>query len=290
MDKLQFAKNLYLCAMLAKRYHIPLLFIAFIFIAFSCSQYEKVIKSEDVNFKFAKTFEYYNKGDYVKAGTLFEQLAPLTRGTRKADSVYFFQAMTQYKLNDYIIAGHYFNQFTQYYENSHFIEEAAYMEAYCYYMQSPRPELDQTSTYQALDAFRLYMIRYPASPRVTDCQRIILELNEKLMEKSFLSAKLYYNIDDYKAAIVALNTGLVDFPETKYREEIMFMLLKSKYLLAVKSIQSKQTERYQDAVDEYFAFITEFPESKNKKEAEDMYQIASQYIKDKETDKELTDN
>ena len=115
-------------------------------------------------------------------------------------------------------------------------------------------------------------------------------VNEKLMEKSFLSAKLYYNIDDYKAAIVALNICLVDFPETKYREEIMFMLLKSKYLLAEKSIQAKQTERYQDAVDEYFAFITEFPESKNKKEAEDMYQIASQYIKDKETDKELTDN
>ncbi len=287
---MHFAKNLYLCAMLIKRYNIPLLFLLAVFVAGSCSQYEKVIKSEDVNFKFTKTFEYYNKGDYVKAGTLFEQLAPLTRGTRKADSVYFFQAMTQYKLSDYIIAGHYFNQFTQYYENSHFIEEAAYMEAYCYYMQSPRPELDQTSTYQALDAFRLYMIRYPASPRVTDCQRIIRELYEKLMEKSFLSAKLYFNINDYKASIVALNGCLVEFQDTKYREEIMFMLLKSKYLLAVKSIQAKQTERFQDAVDEYFAFITEFPESKNKKEAEDMYQSASRYIKDKDPDKELTDN
>jgi outer membrane protein assembly factor BamD len=224
----------------------------------------------------------------VKAGTLFDQLTPLTRGTRRADSVFFYQAMTQYKLNDYIIAGHYFNTFVGTYENSGFIEEAAYMEAYCYYLQSPRPELDQTSTYQALDAFRLYMIRYPGSSRITDCLRIILELNEKLMEKAFISAKLYYNIENYKASIVALDACLSDFPESKYREEIMFMLLKSKYLLAVNSISSKQTERFQDAVDEYYSFVAEFPESPSKREAEAIYHDASKYIT--ETDKETLNN
>jgi outer membrane protein assembly factor BamD len=164
------------------------------------------------------------------------------------------------------------------------------MEAMCYYMQSPRPELDQTSTYQALDAFRLYMIRYPTSPRIADCQRILRELNEKLMEKSFISARLYYNIDDYKAAIVAFSNCLIDFPDTKYREEIMFLLLKSKYLLAIKSILAKQTERYQDTVDEYYSFITEYPESKNKKEADQIYEDASKHIKDKDTENELTNN
>jgi outer membrane protein assembly factor BamD len=270
--------------MFAKRLNTGAIALLSALLAFSCSQYEKVIKSEDVNLKFTKAFNYYESGDYVKAGTLFDQLAPLTRGTRRADSVYFFQAMTQYKLNDYIIAGHYFNTFVKMYENSHFIEEAAYMEAYCYYLQSPRVELDQATTYQALDAFRLYMIRYPESPRITDCQRIIRELNEKLMEKSYLSAKLYYNLDDYKAAIVALNASLIDFPESVYREDIMFMLLKSKYLLAVNSIYSKQMERFQDTVDEYYSFITEFPESKNKKEADEIYRISSEYIGSKDSE------
>ncbi len=287
---MNFSKKLYLCAMLINRFHKALIFLFTAIIAISCSQYEKVIKSDDVNLKFSKAFYYYNKGDFVKAGALFDQLAPLTRGTRKADSIFFYQAMTQYKLNDYIIAGHYFSNFTTLYENSKFIEEAAYMEAYCYYLQSPRPELDQTPTYQALDAFRLYMIKYPTSPRVTDCQRILKELNEKLMEKSYLSAKLYYYLNDYKASIVSFNNCLIEFPETKYREEIMFLLLKSKFMLASKSIQSKQTERYQDTVDEYYSFITEFPESKNKKEADDMYAVASKYIKDKDTVNELTDN
>jgi outer membrane protein assembly factor BamD len=266
--------------MLKNQFYTVLLVTLVTVAAFSCSQYEKVTKSEDANLKFTKAFEYYNKGDYVKSGALFDQLAPLTRGTRRADSVFFFQAMSQYKLEDYIISGHYFTAFVNMYQNSRFIEEAAYMEAYCYYMQSPRPELDQVSTNLALDAFRLYMIRYPKSPTITDCQRIILELNEKLMEKAFLSAKLYFNLSDYKAAIVALNNCLTDYPDSKYREEIMFMVLKSKYQLALNSVHNKQTERFQDMVDEYYSFVAEFPKSRNKKDADDMYQESSKYIKD----------
>ena len=270
--------------MVKNQLYTALLVLLMALTSFSCSQYEKVVKSEDVNLKYTKAFEYYNKGDYVKSGALFDQLAPLTRGTRRADSVFFFQAMSQYKLTDYIIAGHYFNVFVGLYQNSRFIEEATYMEAYCYYLQSPRPELDQIPTNQALDAFHLYMIRYPKSAKIADCQQIVTELNEKLMEKAFLSAKLYYNLSDYKASIVALNNCLVDFPETKLREEIMFLILKSKYLLALNSINVKQTERFQDLVDEYFSFVAEYPNSKNKKDADVMYKESSKYIKDKDTE------
>jgi outer membrane protein assembly factor BamD len=104
------------------------------------------------------------------------------------------------------------------------------------------------------------------------------------MEKAFLSAKLYYNLSDYKASIVALNNCLADFPETKLREEIMFLILKSKYYLALNSIHIKQTERFQDMVDEYYSFVAEYPNSKNKKDAEVMYKESSKYIKDKDTE------
>lgn len=266
--------------MFKKHTHNAFIIILAVFASFSCSQYERVMKSEDANLKFTTAFNYYHKGEFVKAGSLFDQLAPLTRGTRRADSVYFFQAMTQYKLSDYIIASHYFNSFVTMYQNSRFIEEAAYMESLCYYLQSPRPELDQSNTLMALDAFRLFMIKYPKSERIADCQRYLKELNEKLMEKAFISAKLYYNLNNYKAAIVALNNCLIDFPDSKYREEIMFMVLKSKYLLATNSVQSKQTERFQDTVDEYYSFIAEYPASSNKKEAEDIYKESSRYIKE----------
>src|SRR5512145_1319928 len=113
--------------MLQKHISIIIIALTVVVLALSCTGYEKVVKSDDANLKYTKAFYYYNRGDYVKAGTLFDQLAPMVRGTRRADSVFYFQAMTQYKLSDYIIAGHYFQNFVDMYGNSPLVEEAAYM-------------------------------------------------------------------------------------------------------------------------------------------------------------------
>jgi len=270
--------------MLKKPVYISLLFLFSVVFTFSCSQYEKLLKSDDYNLKYTKAFEYYNKGDYLRAGNIFDQIAPVFRGTKKADSVYYFQAMSNFKQRDYILSGHYFQLFSQTYGNSPFAHDAAFNEAYCYYLQSPRPELDQASTYQALDAFQLFISRYSTSTHVEECRKYIIELREKIMQKSFLAAKTYFDLEDYKASLTALNSSLVDFPETKYREEIMYMIVKSSYLLAFNSIESKKPERFQGSIDDYYSFIAEFPESKYKKETTRMYENSSQYLKTRNID------
>ena len=271
--------------MLKKAVSISLSFLfSASFIFFSCSGYEKVLKSDDYNLKYAKAFEYYNGEEYLRSGNVFDQIAPVFRGTKKADSVYFFQAMSYYKQANYEIAAHYFQLFTQTYGNSPFVEDAAFYEAYCYYLSSPRPELDQANTYQALDALRLFLVRYPKSKRTEECEKYITELREKIIKKSYLGARTYYNLEDYKASLTALNSSLVDYPETQYREEILYMIVKSSYMLALNSIESKQPERFQDTVDEYYSFIAEYPESKFSKDAVRMYENASQYLKTRNID------
>jgi outer membrane protein assembly factor BamD len=248
-----------------------------------CGGYEKLLKSSDANLKYQKSFEYYNKGDYTKAGTLFDQIAPFFRGTTRADSVYYFQAMTYFRQNDFILAGHAFKNFSDTYGNSPFAETATFYVGYCYYLTSPRPELDQTDTYQAIQSLRLFLIRYPNSTRKEECEKMIAEMRNKLVEKSFISARLYYDLEDYKASIVALNNSLTEYPESKYREDILFLILKSNYMLAMNSIQSKQKERFQSTVDEYYSFITEFPESRYRKDAERIYESSSRYFGEDET-------
>jgi outer membrane protein assembly factor BamD len=270
--------------MLKKAVHINLLFLFSVIFIISCSQYEKLLKSDDYNLKYNKAFEYYNKADYLRAGNIYDQIAPVFRGTKKADSVYFYQAMSYFNQKDYILSGHYFKTFSETYGNSPFAQEAAFKEAYCYYLSSPRPELDQASTYQAIDAFQLYMVRYPKSPHIKECQNYILELREKLMRKSYLGARTYFDLEDYKASLTALNASLVDFPETQYREEIMYMIVKSSFLLAMNSIETKKPERFQETVDDYYSFIAEFPESKYRKEAGRMYENSSEYLKTRNID------
>jgi len=258
-----------------KRY-IPIFLL--IVIVSSC-KYEKLLKSRDYRLKYNKALEYYAEEDYMRAEGLFEQLKPILKGTEQADTVFFYGAYCSYNQKEYLLAAHYFNEFKGFFANSPYAEEAEYMSAYCMYLQTPRSSLDQSYTYQAISALSIYMSRYPNSDRAGECIRIIGELRDKLVDKSYQNAKLYFELGDYTAAIIALTTSLDDFPETKYREEIMYLVLRSKYLLAEGSIQNKKVERYQSAVDEYYSFLDEFPESEYMKDAVEMFDNSNAILK-----------
>ncbi len=252
--------------------------ILLVFIAVSSCKYEKLLKSRDYKLKYQKALEYYAEEDYMRADGLFEQLKPVMKGTNQADTVYFYSAYCNYYQNNYLLAAYYFDEFRRTFGNSPLVEEAEYMNAYCNYLLSPRPSLDQSNTYKAISLFGLYMSRYPNSERIDQCVEYVQELRNKLVEKSFQSAKLYYDLGDYKAAVIALNNSLDNFPDTQYREEIMFLILKSKYLLAENSVRDKQIERYQATVDEYYSFIGEFPDSDYSKEAVNIFNNTQSYL------------
>ena len=248
-------------------------------IAVSSCKYEKLLKSRDYKLKYQKALEYYAEEDYMRADGLFEQLKPVLRGTKQADTVYFYSAYCNFHQKNYLLAAYYFDEFRRTFGNSKFAEEAEYMNAYCNYLLSPRPSLDQSNTYQAISLFGLYMSRYPNSERIDECVEYVEELRNKLIEKSFNSAKLYYDLGDYKAAIVALNNCLDKYPDSQYREEVMFLILKSRFLLAENSVYNKQTERYQSTVDEYYSFVGEFPESDHYKEAVNIFNQSQSQLK-----------
>ncbi len=58
------------------------------------------------------------------------------------------------------------------------------------------------------------------------------------------------------------------------------LIMKSKYELAQMSVESKKLQRYQDAEDECYGFINEYPNSKERKTAEDYIKKCKQITKD----------
>lgn len=243
-----------------------------------CSGFDKILKSKDYNYKYKKALEYYKKGDAYRYTTIFEQLVPIYSGTQRADTIQYYFAMGNYKQGDYILAGHYFDTFRKTYPRSVFTEDAEYMYAYCFYESSPRPELDQENTQAAIAAFSEFISKFPRTEKRNEVNKILQELKDKLVEKAYLSAKLYYNVSEYKAAIVALKNSIKDYPESKHREEQLFLILKSAYLLADNSIPTKQRERFQSAIDEYYTFAGEFPQSQYMKEAKRMYDASNKFL------------
>ncbi|MGD0342377.1 MAG: outer membrane protein assembly factor BamD [Bacteroidales bacterium] len=245
----------------------------------SCGEYQKLLKSTDYDLKKTRAKEYFEAGKYVKSSELFEQLIPRYRATEEAEDMIWMNAQSYYGMKQYDMAGSVFKSYMEQYGYGKYIEEACYMSAMCDYNISPRPELDQDNTKKAIEGFTIFISRYPNSSRTDECKKLLNELHERLVEKSYISAKLYYDMDQYKAAVVALSNSLKQFAETQYREEMMYLKLNSLYLYAVNSMPAKQQERYQATLDDYYSFMEEFPKSKYAKDVKKIYQETSKNLK-----------
>ncbi len=260
------------------RFRIYILLIFLVLIS-SCGEYEKLLKSTDYDLKKTKVKEYYDDGQYARATELLDQLIPRYRASEEAEDLNWMNAQSYFNMKDYYSAGAYFKSYVDQYPYGKYAEESAFMGALCDYYLSPRAELDQEYTRSALEGFNVFIKRYPYSARIDECKRLVKELEEKLVKKSYLNAKLYYNMKRYRAAITALNNSLKEYADSEYREEMMFLKLNSLFLYAENSIASRQRERYQDTLDDYYSFMEEFPETEYFREVNRIYKRTSEYLK-----------
>jgi outer membrane protein assembly factor BamD len=258
------------------RLHIVLIILVLLS---SCGEYEKLLKSTDFDLKKSKAKEYYDKGEYVKTTELLTQILPRFRATEEAEDLNWMNAEAYFGMKDYIMAGSYFKSFIDQFPFGKHAEEANYMAALCDYNISARPELDQENTRNAIEQFKIFLNKYPNSPKVAECNKMIKDLQDKLVEKSYLNAKLYYDMKQYKAAVVALTNSLKENADSKYREQMMYLKLNSLFLYAELSFAAKQKERYQATLDDYYSFMEEFPKSSYGRDVNNIFQKTNKFLK-----------
>ncbi len=252
-----------------------LLFIA-LFLTTSCSKFSKLQKTGTDKEKYAAALDYYQDGDWYRAGLLFEELIPLLKGSTESEMAQFYYAYTQYHQDQFNMAQFLFKKFYDTYARSDYAQEALYMHAYSLYKDSAPHTLDQTSTLTAISALQDFINSYPASPFRNECTGYILELRRKLELKAYEKAKLYYKISDFnlaslKSAVISVENFRRDFPDSEFNEELAYLKVDAQYTLAKSSIFLKQKERYEDAVKFYKAFIDKYPSSSYLKDAEKLY-------------------
>jgi outer membrane protein assembly factor BamD len=218
--------------------------------------------------------KYYEEKDYYRALQLFDQLLPVYRGTDKAEKIAYRYAYCYFNQEQFTLASFEFNTFAQSFPKSDKAEECLYMSAYCKYLDSPVSSLDQTSTMDAIKELQIFINMYPESKRVPECNELLDKLRYKLQTKYFETAKLYYNIEDYNAAITAFKSILKEFPETKYKESILYYIVKANYKYASKSIDAKKYTRYTSTIDAYNAFKNDYPQSAYMKECNNINKVS----------------
>jgi outer membrane protein assembly factor BamD len=240
--------------------------IMLLFLGSCKSEFEKMRTSGDTTAILKKGNEYYEKGEYLKAQTMYDLIISSVRGRQDAEKVYYRYAYTHYFLEKYVSGNYYFDQFAKTYPGSEFREEADYMAAFCNYKQSPSYRLSQEATTKANDELQLFVNTYPNSERNKDANKLIDEMRTKLEKKAFEEGNLYFDLNEYQAAIQTFNNVLKDFPETNNAELISYKIILAAYDYAKNSVLSKQEERYKLAVEESENFMRRNEKSKYKKE------------------------
>jgi outer membrane protein assembly factor BamD len=244
--------------------------IALVVLFSSCNEYQKALKSEDVAVKFDVATKIYEKGKYDKAIRLFEQIAPAYKGKPQAEKMFYMYSQALYKTKQYYLAGYQFESFASSYPKSEKVEEAQYLGAKSYSMLSPNYSLDQTDTFKAMDKLQTFIDTYPNSSYFAEANAAIKELKNKVEKKEFENAKQYNTISDFKAAQIALDIFISDYPGTPYKEDALFYKLDSAYKLALNSIPQKMEERLNSAKSAYSSLIKFNSSTKYKTKADEM--------------------
>lgn len=252
----------------------------------SCSEYQKVLSSDDNSKKYAVADSLYKVGKYRKALKLMEQIVPAYRGKPQAQRLMFIYANTFYELEDYYLAGYQFERFEQSYPSSDSVEVAAYRSARSFYELSPRYSLDQEDTYTALEKLQKYLNKYPDTEYRSEANVLVAELREKLEKKDIEIARQHLKtaqtFGSYKPAIEAFDNFITDHPGSIYRKDAFFGRFKAAYLQAINSIPSLVDERLVAARGYYNNFAKYYSETELKEEADELLEDINARLKEKE--------
>lgn len=272
---------------------LMLLFILGAVVLSSCGEYNAVQKYADHEYKYEYAKAAYVRGRYTRAYELFNDLIIPMKGSGYGQECLYLMAMSAYLSGDHESASAAFKKYYQSYPRGLYVEEANYYSGLTLYEAVPDPRLDQTTTHQAIAELTAFLERYPYTRLKEQTQEMIQQLQDHLIEKEYLSCKLYYDLgsyfgnssrtggSNYEACIISAENALRDYPYAKAerREQFMMLILRSRYHLAVQSVEEKRLERFRQTIDEYYGFANEFPESKFLKEAQSYLTRSQKAIK-----------
>lgn len=261
-----------------------IVFVISILLFTSCGEYQNVLKSSDPDYKLDYAKRAFAQKKYVQSYTVLKDIITVFKGSEKAEESLYLLALSYYENKEYLDASLYFQTYYSRYPKGKYTELARFYCGYGYYLDSPESQLDQTGTHKAIAELQAFLDHFPRSEKVPIAQNAIFELQDKLTYKELQNAQLYYNLgtylgNNYQSAIIVAENAIKDYPYSKYKEDLELLILKAKFQEANLSVDEKKVDRFRDVIDEYYSFINNYPDSPNRNEADNIFKIASKYVK-----------
>lgn len=269
-----------------KKYKLIYLYIFLLFV--SCGEYPKVLKSTDVALKYESAVKYFINGKYNHSISLIEEAKSLIKGTIYMEKSLYLLAHSYYAQKNYILAAEYFKNYYTSFPCGEYTELVCFYLAHSLYLGSPEVQLDQSITLRAIQEFQNFLKNYPCSKQKYIAQYYLYELKEKLVFKELIAVRLYYNLGNYilypfkggnyLSCIITAQNALQICPFSKYREDFMYYIFKSKYNIALQCEKGVENN-YHDLIDEYYSYVKDYPAGKYLKEIKKLYNNIVKHLK-----------
>ena len=217
---------------------------------------------------------YFEEGKYLKAIEFLQGSFDFGPTHEFAADAQLMLARAYAANKDYLLAANEYNRFIQIYRLDPRIPEAEFEYAMTFFHRSPQYQLDQTETEKAVRQFQLFIDKYPRSQYVADAENMIRDLREKLGRKAFESGRLYERRDLFQAAAVSYEQVFDKYPDTVWADDALLGAVRVYIQYARNSVESKQAERYDKALENYQRLRQLFPAEPVTLEAEKMIKAA----------------
>ena len=272
--------------------NVFLTLLAVVLFSGCANEFNNIYKSTDTAYKYECAKQYFAQGKFNQASLLLQDVVIAQKGRSTAQESLYMLALAEYNNRDYEAASQTFKKYFTSYPKGEYAEQAAFYIGQSLFESVPEPRLDQTPTVGAITAYQNFMDFFPDSKLREVAQKRLFLLQDNLVQKEYLSAKLYYNLggyfgnindgteSNYEACIITAQNALKTYPYTSKREDFSVLIMKSKYYLAKNSSEAKKMERYRDAEDECYGFLNEFPESKEAATAQEFIEKCKKITKD----------
>lgn len=202
----------------------------------------------------------FDDEDFTEAATEFEAIMLQYPGNSVVDDARSYLGRCKYERGEYILAAYEFSKLIKNMPASELVSDAQFMLAESYYELSPNYTLDQKYTKKAIEEYQAFVDFFPLNERVSEAEKKINELNDKLARKQYSIAVIYEKMEYYNAAIKYFDGVVETYHDTQYAS--MSMYRKIKLLM--------DRDREDEALAEMRKFIRLYPEDENHEEIENL--------------------
>ena len=194
--------------------------------------------------------EYFAKKRYLDARDQYRIITLSYSGSRQTDKAQFYLAECHFNTKEYILSASEYERLIKMYPNSEYVDDAKYKLGYSYFKLSPKYSLDQEYTQKAIREFQEFLEEYRTSPLVPTVEKQLQECRNKLAQKVYSAAEMYYRLRYWEAAVIYFNLVLDQYYDSAYGAKAQYFLADS----------YRNQQKWVEAGIEYRRFLAKFPQ------------------------------